>query len=377
LSRLTRRAGRGRGLLAAIAALGIGIAAQAALAAETITVEPADAVGTKPLPMAAHGRVVADGTELRRQWPGSYFDTAFRGADVFFKLGAGDVALRILVDGQPVAALTKPRPGVYRVRGLGAGQHSLRVAVASESQAGATVFGGFFAAPGTAAAPLPHRGRQIEFIGDSHTVGYGNSSSKGECSQDEVWATTDTTRAFGPILASRYGADVQINAISGRGVVRNYNGFTADTLIEAYPYALLDHQTPVQPQGWSPQLIVIALGTNDFTTALHDGEKWPNRDALHADYEATYARFVRSLRARHPHAFIVLWATDMANGEIEAEAGKVAAALAAAGDRRVAFLPVDGLGFTGCHGHPSLADDATIAAKLAGVIDRQADVWRR
>jgi lysophospholipase L1-like esterase len=364
-------------IFALIAALGIGMAAHAAGGMDNITVGPSDAVGARPLPMAAHGRVVASGTDLRRQWPGTYSETTFRGADVFFKLGEGDVALRVLVDGQSVASLIKPHPGFYRIRGLGAGVHNVRVAVASESQAGATVFGGFFAAPGTAAAPLPHRRRQIEFIGDSHTVGYGNSSSKGECSQDEVWATTDTTRAFGPILASRYGADFQINAISGRGVVRNYNGFKADTLIEAYPYTLFDHQAPVRQQGWNPQLIVIALGTNDFTTALHDGEKWPNRDALHADYEATYARFVRSLRARHPHALIVLWATDMANGEIEAEAGKVAATLTAAGDRRVAFLPVDGLGFTGCHGHPSLADDATIAAKLASVIDARGDIWRR
>src|SRR5207237_1246644 len=83
--------------------------------------------------------------------------------------------------------------------------------------------GGVFAAPGTVAAPLRHRRRAIEFIGDSHTVGYGNTSPGRACTEDQVWATTDTSRGIAPLTAARYAADYQVNAISGRGVVRNYN----------------------------------------------------------------------------------------------------------------------------------------------------------
>ncbi|TDA72279.1 GDSL family lipase, partial [Halomonas marinisediminis] len=75
------------------------------------------------------------------------------------------------------------------------------------SQAAPTGFGPFYAEPGTVAEPLPRRARQIEFVGDSHTVGYGVTSPTRTCSEADVWATTDTSRGFGAMLARRYGAD--------------------------------------------------------------------------------------------------------------------------------------------------------------------------
>ena len=38
------------------------------------------------------------------------------------------------------------------------------------------------------------------------------------------------------------------------------------------------------------------------------------RAALRADYEARYVAFVSGLRAAHPAAHILLWATDLADG---------------------------------------------------------------
>ncbi|WP_343527683.1 hypothetical protein [Sphingomonas sp.] len=67
----------------------------------------------------------------------------------------------------------------------------------------------------------------------------------------------------------------------------------------------------------------------------------------------------------------------MAKGEIEAEAAKVAATLRALGDKRVDYVPVNGLSFTGCHAHPSTADDVVIADRIATAIDAHHDVWPR
>ena len=329
------------------------------------------------LPSKAHGRVERDYGELVRQWPGSYVEAAFRGSAVMFRVGAGDVALHVLVDGQEVGTLVRPAPGLYRAAGLSSGRHTLRVEVVSESQAGPTRLGPFYAERGTRPDRLPNRGRQIEFIGDSHTVGYGVTSTKRDCTQAEVWATTDTSRTFGALLAQRYRADVQVNAISGRGVVRNYNGSSGDTLPQAYPFALFDRRSRVDRRGWHAQAIVIALGTNDFTTPLQVGEKWATRDTLHADFEATYVRFVQSLRARNPHALIVLWATDLADGEIGREVAKVVSRLRASGEQRLAYVPVPDLSFTGCHSHPSLADQPVIAARIAAAIDAQVAGWAR
>ena len=333
--------------------------------------------GLAPLPSAVSGRVEAqaDGGVLR-QWPGTYFETAFIGPDAYFQVGPGAVSLRVRVDGAAPLSLVKPPPGLYQLSGLApAGSHQLRIDVASESQAGPTSFGGFFAGAGARPAPLPHRSRMIEFIGDSHTVGYGDTSATRRCDEDRIWATTDTSQGLAPRTAAHYDADYEVNAISGRGVVRNYNGVAADTLPTAYPFVLFDKAQVASEAAWRPQVIVIALGTNDFSTPLNPGEAWRTRGQLHADFEATYVQFIARLRARDPHAYIVLWATDFGGGEIQAEVAKVVAAVRRSGDERVGFVPVSGLAFSACNFHPGLADDQKIADALVKYIDAQQDVW--
>lgn len=321
------------------------------------------------------GRVARTPGRLVRQWPGTYFETAFSGRSAFFRLGPGEVTVHVMVDGKRVRTLVRPKSRLYRIDGLRDGRHSLRLEVASESQAGATAFDGFFAPGRVTPAPAPRRSRQIEFIGDSHTVGYGNTSATRDCTEREVWETTDTSQAFGPRLARRYGADYQVNAISGRGVVRNYDGFAGDTLPAAYSYALLGPRVVWRDPRWRPQLIVVSLGTNDFSTPLKRNEKWRSRDELRADYEASYVRFVKQLRARNPKAYFILWAAD-SNAEVASASARVAERLRAGGERRLAFVRIAGLDFEGCHYHPSLRDDGVIADRLAQVIDAQAPFGR-
>ncbi|HZU09811.1 MAG TPA: GDSL-type esterase/lipase family protein [Pseudacidobacterium sp.] len=329
-----------------------------------------------PLTMIIGGRVLHSGAnEYVYQWPGTYFETAFRGPELYLRVRTNHEILHVVVDGHPALVLSKPQPGVYRLSGLKNRRHDVRVLVVTESQDAPNVFGGFGISAGERALQLRTPHRQIEFIGDSHTVGYGNTSPKRDCTNDEVWATTDNSQNFGPLTANHYHADYQINAISGRGIVRNYNGFAADTLPVAYPYVLFDKKQQYSDVEWKPQIIVIALGTNDFSTPLNPGEKWKTRDELHSDYETTYLHFLQFLRARDPGAYIIVWATDMANGEIESEAQKVVQQMKAQGETKIAFLPMDHLQFSGCHWHPSVADDKTIRDKLVQFIDAH-KLWK-
>ena len=330
----------------------------------------------KALPMSTSGRtVLLPDASVLRQWPGTYFETAFKGREAFFRVGTGDVSLRVRVDGAAPVALVKPAPGVYRVAGLDdKTSHVLRVDVASESQAGATIFGGFLGTAADATAPS-RRSRQLEFVGDSQTVGYGNTSGTRQCSEADVWATTDTTQGVGAVVAAHYDADYEINAISGRGVVRNYNGFAADTLLQAYPDALFDSDKrhPVDDSAWHPRVIAVNLGTNDFSTPLHAGERWKSRDELHAAYETAYVDFVRQLHARQPQAYIVMWAIGAADSEIQAEVAKVADKLRAAGIDRLGLVPVTDLAMTGCNYHPGVADDRRVAELLVRHLDAHPD----
>jgi len=310
------------------------------------------------------------------QWPGTYFEAAFKGTQVFFETATEHEILHLVIDDQKPLILTDPLAGFYRISGLSNSTHSVALFIATENQGPASHFRGF--AISSAETPLapPKRSRQIEFIGDSHTVGFGNLSPKPECSNDEVFSSTDNTQAFGPLTAAYFHADYQVNAISGRGIVRNYNGATVDTIPAAYPYLLFHQSRPYRDPAWSPQVIVIALGTNDFSTPLKHKEKWKTRDQLHADFEATYVRFLETLRARNPAAYIILWASDLLYGEVASEEQRVVDRMKAHGEARIAFLRIDHLSCTGCFYHPSAADDQAIKDQLAQFIAAQPNIWQ-
>ena len=175
-----------------------------ALAAPVVMAEPAISPASvalsdlTPLRTRVGGRVEETNsgplTLYTYQWPGTYFETGVTGKDVYFQVGTGDVILHVTVDGQALAPMVKPAGGFYHIDGLAAGNHTLRIEVATESQAGPDHFGGFFAPRGTPAPTPLARRHQIEFIGDSHTVGYGNISTTRDCTTDQVWATTDDTQ---------------------------------------------------------------------------------------------------------------------------------------------------------------------------------------
>src|SRR5262245_49312703 len=102
-----------------------------------------------PLPFEAHGRVESDGHgSFIRQWPGTYFETAFRGSTAIFRLGPGDVSLRVRVDNGTPIALVRPQPGSYQITGMTAAMHRLRIDVVSEDQEQPSIFGGFFGSSG-------------------------------------------------------------------------------------------------------------------------------------------------------------------------------------------------------------------------------------
>jgi lysophospholipase L1-like esterase len=357
-----------------LAALLLGNGTSGAAAVQVVPVASSPPVA--PLQTKAGGRVARDPAEpstFKRQWPGSYFEARFTGTESDFKVGPGDVILDVLIDGALAAKLTRPAPGLYAVKGLAPRTHILRVEVVSESQSAPTNFGGLFGS--NAAVHSASRSRQIEFIGDSYTVGYGNTSSSRDCTTDQVWLTTDTSQGFAVRTAKRFGADYQVNAISGRGIVRNYGGFAADTLPQAYPFVLFDKREAYNEPAWRPQLIVVGLGTNDFSTPLHAGEKWKSREELRADYEATYLGFLKRLRSQNPTAFFILWSLDNSRGEIESEVSKVAQLWRASGESRVAFVPLFGTAMTGCHWHPSTADDALMAKTIGDIIAAHPEIW--
>lgn len=314
-----------------------------AFAAALLLLAPAET----PVPLHAGGRVTADG---RFGWPGVYFEGRFKGTAVTVSIEAGTDHLAILIDGVERAVLKKPGRVERRFDGLADGEHVLRVEKLTETQSGSSRMLGV-TTNGTPLSP-PTRARAVEFIGDSHSVGYGDTSNRRTCTPDAVHDTTNTSLAFGPLLAKKWGADYRVIAFSGRGVVRNYaGGNPGETLPVLYPRAIPGEPTAAVRDGWKPQLIVINLGTNDFSTPVHPGEAWKDEAALRADYRMKYVAFVRRLQAANPGARFVLMGA----------ANFIADVRAVAAETRASAVEVPTLALTGCNFHPALADQQRMA----------------
>lgn len=295
-------------------------------------------------------------------WPGVYFEGRFTGSSVAVAVEPGAEHLAVSIDGQARTELSQASAARTTFRGLGPGEHVVRLDKLTESQSGSARFLGFFVGPGGHALPPRARARRIEFIGDSHTVGYGVRATKHDCTQAEIHDLTDTSLAFGPILARRLDADYRIVAFSGRGVVRNYGGFAGEPLPALYPRMIPGEAAPrVDPADpWRPDLIVIGLGTNDFSTPLQPGEAWPDDAALRADYRRTYVAFIRDLAQRQPRARFLLIAGDSFAEDVATVVQTVDADVPGLATP----VRITGLDRGACNYHPSIADQRMMADRL-------------
>ncbi len=319
---------------------------------------------------------------VQYSWPGVYFEGRIRGTGVGIVLDDAASYYDVQIDGRTTATLAKPGRTTYWVRGLSNADHTVRLVKRSESPWAASDFGGFVAVSGGAVLTRPvARSRQIEFIGDSLTAGYGNLSTTRDCSANGgVDRNTNTDLSFGALTARALNADYQVNAFSGRGMVRNYGGGEPGTSYRTYyDRALLHVNGDVwqRPASWRPQVVVVGLGTNDFSTALKPGEQWPDQQSLVAAYKSAYHGFLDKLRARYGSGTTILVSLGEGSGTFADAVRQVAQERTNQGDSRVRYWnyadpAIDRLG---CDWHFSQRDHRLISTKLNDFLSRLGLAW--
>ncbi|MFE9017164.1 RICIN domain-containing protein [Streptomyces sp. NPDC007808] len=323
------------------------------------------------------GRVKDAGNTVQYSWPGVYFEGRVRGTGVGVVLNDSAADYDVQVDGTTVATLVTPGNTTHWINGLSDSTHTVRLVKRNDTPGDTSTFGGFVAAPGGTVLSRPAaRTRQIEFIGDSLTVGYGNLSTSRTCTWDQVRRTTNSDVSYGALTARRLNADYQINGYSGLGMVRNYNGGRTDVTYRTfYDRALLNVSGDVwqNPGTWRPQVVVVNLGTNDFSTAINPGEPWTS-DSLAAGYRTAYDDFVQKLRTRYGAGTTIV---AVGAGQYAGHVQQVVKARNDAGDSRVRywFLDDSGLDFLGCDWHYSAHDDRVISDRLVPFIAGLATDW--
>lgn len=324
------------------------------------------AIAQTPLPLNIGGRVapaspVGSSGVYAFGWPGVYFEGRFSGPAVEVAVDTGVEHLAVSVDGVRKAELIKSGETRLKLDRLGPGEHVVRLDKLTESQTGSARFEGFFVGGEGRALPAPARPRRIEFIGDSYTVAYGVRSASRDCTEQQVHDLTDTSLSFAPILAARLNADYRIEAFSGRGVVRNYNGLApGEPLPALFPRLIPGQGEPriAANDPWKPDVVVVGLGTNDFSTPLNPGEAWADEAALRKDYREAYVAFVEGLKASRPGARFFLIQGDTFVDDV-AEVASRAGATA---------VRITGMERTACHSHPSVADQRMMADRLEAAI---------
>jgi lysophospholipase L1-like esterase len=241
--------------------------------------------------------VEADGA-VRFAYPGVRLSFGFTGATLSFQASSSGTQsyLEAVVDGGAPQRIKigQARENFTLLADAGSAHHDVEIMHRSESWHGVVTLSGFNADGQFDAAPaLP--ARKMLVLGDSVTCAEGVDRHSGK--KDSSW--TDPRHSYGMLAAAALRSQVQLVCHGGRGLVRSYNNRTDEyNLPDLYELAIADAAHPVRwdHKAYQPDLIVSAIGTNDFTPGVPDRES----------YVTAYVGFVLTLLRNHPHAQIVL-----------------------------------------------------------------------
>ena len=365
-----------------------------------ITGEPADDLSPKTYPaddprIRYTGRVdFTDPKAPTYSAPGVYVTVRFNGiaaAVEFEDQFVYDVNrnfYEVIVDDAPPVKLA-PEKGTVKytvAAGLENTTHTLTFVKRTESALGWTRFKAI-EVEGELTDPPPRPPHRMIFIGDSITCGSGNEANNNsdECAQDAYgngggWGQPyhNNWLSYGAITARTLGAEYHVTAVSGIGLVRNYSfQYDARPLPQVYDLTFLELQqgSPLwDPQQFIPDVVVVALGTNDFSP----GDS-PRPPMTVQDFTAGYIPFVEKLRGYWPDAHIFAvsspmlgdgWPspTDKYLTDQQTALGDVEMYFQSGGDLKVHRYNTTKLQGDGCGAHPSVAQHQAMAAELSSFI---------
>ncbi len=292
----------------------------------------------------------------RFAFPGSAISAHFSGTGIGVVLDdSGQNQFDVVVDGAaPMLLSTQGSVSTLLATGLVAGEHDVTLVKRTESFQGIVQFKGFMPVGGALiATPFPFS-RSMELVGDSITCGYGDLGTVPTCTFSAD--TEDENQAWGALAAQQLGAMHVAVAYSGKGIYRNYGGDMTDPMPVVWARTFADDPSSTYDfMQYVPDVVVINLGTNDYST----GDPG-------LPFESAYTAFLVQVRLAYPGAFIVC-----ATGPMTDDAtyrAHVQAAIDATGDSKISTLDLglqncstDGCG---CDYHPNQTTQAKMAQAL-------------
>ncbi len=221
----------------------------------------------------------------------------------------GNSWIDVIVDGGPPTSVNIPTQlqSVELFKFAKEGKHSVEIIHRTENWQGYVTLKHFtLEGEKLLTAPsLPKR--KILVLGDSVTCGEAIDRVAGEEKNSRWWNARDS---YGMLTARSLNSQVNLVCWGGRGLVRSWNGKTDDAnLADFYEFSVGDSLgLKWDHNRYQPDLIVIAIGTNDFSQGI------PERET----YVTAYVKLINKLLANHPQAHLALTEGAILNGEKKA-----------------------------------------------------------
>lgn len=339
-----------------------------------------------------NGRMdLRDSAGPRFDWSGSSVTASFTGTGIAARFGNADTGngpnrMQVVIDGTPASGeleLTDGTDVTYTLAsGLAAGAHTVEVYKRTEGYYGAVQFLGFQAEgtgdTGWALTLSNAPTRHLEIIGDSISAGYGMLSTSIYCSGSEYLDDEDAYLAYGLDTARELSATAVSIAWSGKGVYRNNDHTTYNTIPTYYPLTLAS-DTVDYDFAQQVDAVVVNLGTNDFTAYDSD----PGQE----NFEDAYVGLVTTVRSHYPDAYILLVAGPMVNNNspfsgaldlLKQYLDDIVSTRQQAGDTQIGDLQVAIQDCSkeqcGCDSHPNVSRQQTMADSVAAAL-KSAKGW--
>jgi lysophospholipase L1-like esterase len=298
-------------------------------------------------------------------WSGTVIEANFPGPTIGMKMSHNNAWYDIEIDGQidTVINCGSDQNHIFRT-GLSTSLHTLRIILRSEDHYSKATFGGLYLADGKTLGPAPAKPtRKIEFLGDSHSAGYGVESSDRTCDPQSLHRFTNANKAFPMLITRELHAQSIILGCSGKGVVKNYSDPNArsDKPYSYYYQTVLGEASNQKWDftQWIPDLVVICLGTNDFSTYPHPEE---------SVFLENYHLLIEQIITNYPSAKISCISTtdDKVKRLVKQVVDRENNTFNHPQVFEAAYPPY--VEYTGCDWHPSIADNIAIARGITDTI---------
>lgn len=319
------------------------------------------------------GRIAMTDSTAQICWTASTISLRFDGTGVsaLLKDERGDNYYTVVIDGEPVSTLhlDSTKRSYTLASGVQAGIHSLELFKRTEWAMGKTWLYAIIPDEHTILLDPPAvQQRKIEFFGNSITCGYAVEDTSGK---DRGTAPYENAYiSYAAITARHFNAAFNCTAKSGIGITISWF-----PMIMPEMYDRLDPKDSNSKWDFSlfkPDVVVINLFQNDsWLVNMPDHEQFKARfgeTAPGADFIIdAYKSFVQQVRGKYPNAYIVCMLGNMDVTKAGAPwPGYVQKAVDMLQDEKILTLFVP---FKGTSGHPSRAEQETLADSLIRFID--------